>query len=574
MVGASLYILYCTTRNRTRRWLKRLREPRYSIAVVLGAAYLWFIVGAQSRRRSANGEAGRRASAVLLQQFPALAVVGPALAGFGLTALAAASWLIPGSSGLLDFSRAEGQFLFTAPVSMRQLLVHRIIRSQLGLLFGPLVFAVLVPFGSSPDRVRMAITLWIALFTARMYFSGAAVARASLRGSGLSHRLSRLFLAAVYGALLTAAVPLGRTLFFGAPLGGPGEAMRRIADVVTRPGVHAALWPATALVRPAFVSNWNGFLSALPAALAVSGAVVVWVLVNAPAVEDIIKQAAEQPVDRPQKKKAAYRARRIFWKLSPEGRAETVFAWKSAVQTFRIAEVRILIRLSFVFVWIAFVSSMQNNAAAALGAAAMIAATICTLFGPLILRIDLRQDLAHLEVLKTWPVGAPALMRGEMLWPAILLSTIVWILTATAFSMSQAVFSTADTALRASLAVSFAFVAPAVITTQLAIHNSVALIFPAWVSFGNWRSRGVDAMGQRLIVVGGTMLLVTLAAIPGVLLGGIAWLALNRFIGPIAFIPAAALCALAMFIEVLFVSEAIGPAYERIDLSSVESSEQ
>ena len=41
--------------------------------------------------------------------------------------------------------------------------------------------------------------------------------------------------------------------------------------------------------------------------------------------------------------------------------------------------------------------------------------------------------------------------------------------------------------------------APALALAQLTIHNAAALFFPAWVPIGNQRSRGLDAMGQRLI---------------------------------------------------------------------------
>jgi hypothetical protein len=197
-----------------------------------------------------------------------------------------------------------------------------------------------------------------------------------------------------------------------------------------------------------------------------------------------------------------------------------------------------------------------------------------TLFGPLILRIDLRQDLQHLEVLKTWPVPAAALVRGEMLWPAALLSGAVWSLTGLALYLSSAVFPQAPFLLRASIAAAVCLVAPALIAAQLAIHNAAALVFPAWVSFGGVRGRGVDAVGQRLIVVGGTLLLVTLAALPGAALGGIVWFAFNRFIGALVLVPAAAVGASAIGVEVLLATEALGPAYERLDVTSIERAEQ
>ena len=62
--------------------------------------------------------------------FDGLYTWAPAFGGLILMALAAGAWLFPLDSGLLEFSEAEMQFLFPAPVSRRQLLIHRLLRSQ------------------------------------------------------------------------------------------------------------------------------------------------------------------------------------------------------------------------------------------------------------------------------------------------------------------------------------------------------------------------------------------------------------------------------------------------------------
>jgi hypothetical protein len=118
-----------------------------------------------------------------------------------------------------------------------------------------------------------------------------------------------------------------------------------------------------------------------------------------------------------------------------------------------------------------------------------------------------------------------------------------------------------------------AILAPSLVFSQLTIHNAVALIFPAWVPLGNQRPRGLDAMGQRLIMLGGTWLLLTISMVPGAIAGGIVWFALERFIGTAALVPAALVCSAIVGVEVLLATEAIGPAYERLDLLAVERSE-
>jgi hypothetical protein len=132
---------------------------------------------------------------------------------------------------------------------------------------------------------------------------------------------------------------------------------------------------------------------------------------------------------------------------------------------------------------------------------------MAVLFAPQVLRIDMRQDLRHLELLKTWPVTAASVVRGQLLWPGALITACAWALLAVALTMSGLVFTRLGWGWRVSVATSAAILAPALIFAQLTIHNGVALLFPAWVPLGMQRPRGLDAMGQRLIMLGGTWLL-------------------------------------------------------------------
>jgi hypothetical protein len=93
------------------------------------------------------------------------------------------------------------------------------------------------------------------------------------------------------------------------------------------------------------------------------------------------------------------------------------------------------------------------------------------------------------------------------------------------------------------------------------------------VPLGHQRARGLDALGQRLIMLFGTWIALAVAALPGAIAGGIVWVAFSRLLGPAAVIPAAVVCAIAIGIEVLAATEALGPAYERLDLTAVERAE-
>jgi hypothetical protein len=123
---------------------------------------------------------------------------------------------------------------------------------------------------------------------------------------------------------------------------------------------------------------------------------------------------------------------------------------------------------------------------------------------------------------------------------------------------------------RVSLAIAGVFMGPALIFGQYMVHNGVALLFPAWVPLGSQRPRGLEAMGQRLLTLGGTWLALAVMVLPGAVVGAVLWFAFYRFVGPPIVAIAAVVCAGAMALEILMLSEAFGPAYERLDLLAVE----
>ncbi|HMF94479.1 MAG TPA: hypothetical protein VKE96_09305, partial [Vicinamibacterales bacterium] len=123
---------------------------------------------------------------------------------------------------------------------------------------------------------------------------------------------------------------------------------------------------------------------------------------------------------------------------------------------------------------------------------------------------------------------------------------------------------------RLSAGAAVAMLAPAIVVAQLTIQNGAALLFPAWVPLGSQRPRGLDAMGQRLIMLGATWLLLIVTVLPGAIVGLAVWFAFRLALGAAAVVPAAACCAAVVAIEVLLATEALGPAYDALDATAVE----
>jgi hypothetical protein len=573
VLKASLYIIACSSRNRMRQRLRRLREPRYLFGAIAGVAYLYFTIFVRLRASRAGG---RRRGVTPASLLPALGIPVPALAGLLLLAGAAASWAMPLQSGLLEFTRPETQFLFPAPVTRRQLFIHRLLRSQIAVLFAACIMAVLYPGTSIANRLRTALGIWIFLMTCHVYFTGVTLARAHLgAGSVAIRRIAWSPLILILVAFSIVGGAAGAALW-AHPATTAREALSALGGVSAHGLPRLILRPFSVLVGPFFSASWPAFGRAFGLAAAVFAIVVVWVMRTDEIFNAVSEDAVERQVDRPVRRAAAYRARPIGWTLALTGRPESAFVWKAALQTFRIVDRRVLIRFLLIVVWLTLVVALVPSArgfAQMVGVFAAIGGAFATLMAPQLLRLDLRQDLQNLELVKTWPVRAAAIVRGEIAWPAAVVTAMAWGCGALALFFSAAVFERTGIAWRMAIGIAAMILAPAIVFAQYTIHNATALLFPGWVPLGSGRPRGVDAMGQRLILLGGTWLMLLVFLLPGVLIGGVLWIAFYRFLGPWVLLPGALTCVVIVAIEVLLVTEALGPAYEQLDITSVERPE-
>jgi hypothetical protein len=555
------------------RRLRRLREPRYLLGAIVGGAYLYFSFFA--RRRSVP--ASRRRTPAAASGAAAIAASATSIAGVLLLVLATVAWVLPFDSGLLEFTDAETDFLFPAPVSRRALLVHRLLRSQIGMLFGSVIVAIASPVPGWM-RLRVAAAMWIVFVTMRVYFTAVTLVRSRLKTGGPSAVLAWAPLAACVAALGLVAASIGRA-WAASPVDDFGDAMARVADAAAQGASAIVLWPFLALVRPFFASTFETFAADLPRALLVLGACVAWMLYADDAFQDATAAAAARRVERAQARGDSVRARATGLSLALNGPPELAFFWKNGVQTLRLTGLSAArITIAAVAVCVALTSfalntlHLRGGAAAACGVAMAVAAFTAVL-GPQIVRTDLRSDLLHLDLLKTWPVRAASVVRGEIAWPGAMLTSVGWMAIAAAVAFSAAAFPQTRVTSRLSIGVGAAIVMPALVFAQFLVHNAAAIAFPAWVPLGNQRPRGVDAMGQRVILLGGVLLSVAVLLLPAALVGGVIWFVFERFIGVSAVIPAALAVTLVAAIEIAAATELLGPLYERMDILAVERTE-
>jgi hypothetical protein len=331
-------------------------------------------------------------------------------------------------------------------------------------------------------------------------------------------------------------------------------------------------------VRLPLAASTAEFGRALPGALALLALNYIWVMRSDAAFEEASAEQSEKVVrGRMAPRPARVSAVSTPFALAIRGRAETAILWKNLILLGRYASLRTMWRVVPMVVALAAVASSSRRAGlvSMLSMLALGGVGFTVLLGPQIIRNDLRQDLGHLALLKMWPVRSAAIIRGELLAPAVVLTGLAWILvTASVLLMSRIPANAAGVAMlvlnRVSYGVAALLMAPPIIVIQLIVQNSLAVLFPAWVVIGASRSRGVEVMGQRMLMQAGIWLTLLISVVPAAVLAGLLAFAIYLVTGLVPIVLPAALGAAVILAEAFLATEALGRALDRTDVGSLE----
>jgi hypothetical protein len=354
--------------------------------------------------------------------------------------------------------------------------------------------------------------------------------------------------------------------------------LSELGRVLTTGAAGWALWPTRAIVRLPLAASTAEYWRALPAALAILALNYIWVMRSDSAFEEASAEQSEKVVrGRIAPPRARVTAVSTPFSLASRGRVETAILWKNLILLGRYASLRMLWRLVPMVIALAVVasSSRREGLVSVLLMLALGGVALIVLLGPQIVRNDLRRDLAHLALLKTWPVRSAALIRGELLAPTAVLTGLVWIfVTASVLLMTSVPTDVAGVAIlvlnRVSYGIAALLIAPPIIVVQLIVQNGLAVLFPAWVVIGSSRSRGVDVMGQRLLMQAGIWLTLLIAFLPAAVLAGALAFLIYLATGVVPIVVPAAFGAAVMLAEAFLATEALGRALDRADVGSLE----
>ncbi|AKQ65231.1 putative ABC transporter, permease protein [Myxococcus hansupus] len=566
---AVAFLWVASWRNRIRRQLARLRKPRYLLGALVGAAYLYSVF---FRRMDFRGPVGGVSEGV--QLFAELSLVGSALGTLF------AAWVLGRDRPSLTFSETEVVQLFPAPVSRRALLQYKLVRGLLGTTVGALFATLFLGRTISPHPVLFFVGACLALGTLYLHSTAAAFVRTRLAARGTWGLVIRWGgVAVVLGLVALAALsslqahPVPEDL-------SSGRALRAwLQSLMASPGVGAVLWPGRLLVAPALAQSVRDFLAALPPVLALMVAHYVWVLLAEVPFEETAVVRAESR-SRERMLRASGRMARVGsmtlsrppFRLLARGRPEVAILWKNLIARKRMGG-GLAVFLVFIVMGGGIAALMGDarlftDTRRVLGPVALALAVTLTVVGPSAFRMDLRMDLPKLDLLRALPLTGRQVVRAQLAASALAVASFQLALLAVALVLGPGVEAPRLGGWWWPGGLALAFLLPAISPAGLFVQNAAVVLFPAWVpaDMGE-RARGLEAMGQRLLALVGTLVVTLVGLIPASLVALVVGVPLSPFLGPWS-LPVAGLAAAGVLVgEVALGVIGLGHAFERLDLS-------
>ena len=562
MIDAGLFLLFHSALNWARRLWRRMRSPRYAIAILIGVAYVALLLFGQ--RHSPSGA------------LPARTI---AFGGSVFLALLVAKWWLFGADRLaLAFTPAEIQFLFPAPVRRSALLAYKLFRAQRLILVNVLVWTFLLRRGGGAGlgALTYAVSMWVFFSTVFCHRLGVALTRDTITEHGRAGLVRAWPVVLAILLVATAArVSLGRLPAgaFAHHPDGPFGALQLLLDT---PPLAWAMWPFRIPLLTLDAGGVQDWLTRLIASLLLLGLHVLWVVRADRAFEEAAIDASarrEQLIERWKRHGASAqqppRLRRLWPRLAPRGHPIAAIIWKNITRLVRTVSPAFVVTMTVIMavaISLSVAEGLDNSAflemigTLALGWAAMLG-----VLGPQWVRIDLRGELEHLAMLRTWPLSGTSLMSGQVFSSAIVLTALELVLSTCGLT---ALAFAGEGPLTGIQLIVFVAVGMLVIAglnlVSLCIQNGAALFFPTWVR-SSIRPGGIEQVGQQLLTSGIAFLLLLLAALGPALVAGGAGYLLRPALNAWALVPAGLLAAAGLTLEGFLLLDWLGSRFERTD---------
>jgi ABC-2 type transport system permease protein len=563
------YLAWRSAYNRTARQLRHLRSPRYVAALLFALVYLWYMVIAQRPAPVAS----ELADAKWVELVGAIALLGAVSWG----------WIFGVERRVLRFTPAEVTFLFSAPVSRRDLIQFKLLHSQLFILFNALLWTLILSrerLGVSP-WLRV-ISIWVLLTTLSFHRLGASFVRTSLAEHGrlgLRHRVVSLIVLGTVLVGLTWSITDALPAMAEHRGEGTFAFLPALGEAAAQPIPTALTYPFRIMIRPLIADGLGTWAHALWPALIVLLLHYIWVVRSDTAFEEAavavslqraraLSQQGGRGLTAPL---SQLRPTPSVIRLAPSGWPAGAILWKNLVGVARRRRVRnVGVALLVGGVMVTLLSfDPEGMLAKVAGWFALTWAGAMAVVGPQWVRNDLRGDLLKLDLLRSYPLRGASVVAAEVIASTVVLTIIqlgLLIIAYLAFVGDE--FMEPDLGGRTLLLLAAFVFLPPINLLGMLIQNGTALLYPAWVRLGSGKPAGVEALGQNLLMMVAYLAILSILLALPVLLGGGAFLLLRASLGMWAAIPAAVVILGIMAFEAALLVDWLGGIFERTDSAS------
>jgi ABC-2 type transport system permease protein len=540
MNPALRYLLARSFGNALRARIARLRQPKYLAGAVLGAAYFYFYFY-RFLFGGAFVKGPRMFSDALWPHIGATLL---------LVATVVFSWIVPASRAVIAFTEAEIAFLFPAPITRRVLIIHKLLKSQLTLL----ILAVLITLLTGRFRAGSEAWFrmggwWLILNTLNLHRIGASFALQRLKDHGMSDWKRRgvalLVIAGVSAAIYFApgAIPAPPSLM-GDQMPDYGAYVARLA---TESPLAYVLAPFRWVVQPYFARDGASFLQALGPAFTILLLHFIWVLRADISFEEAsISAAQRRAAFLAAHRKGEFRVRksgkskRPVWRLAATGFAPTAFLWKACL---KFGGRRAFTLWTFLFVVLFAAAGLVRDQLQAKpsGPVLFVIIAICVIcYASLLISLvmigqqasaQLRQAMASLDVVKTYPIPGWQVAIGELLGAVAVGTLLQWAALAVASFLASGIAVKAASGMTYLLigTGALAVLLPAFNLATAILPSAAALMFPGWFRPQDATGHGLENTGLRLMIGIGQLLAMAIAILPVAFFGACAWFAAQAF---------------------------------------------
>src|SRR6187397_1944767 len=286
-----LSLTLTSMRNQLRARRRRLRQPRYAIALILGVGYFTLIFGRPlffGGRSAGTGVENITGDARAISQ-----AIGTGI----LFVIVALPWIFPSRQRpALAVSQADVQFLFTAPISRRRLIRYKLLRSLVGALLSSAFLTILTRANGFGQALRTFVGIGLTLALLNLHFTGISLHRVPASTPGTT-ALVRRWLPSVIALVLVVIVArdlLTRWPEVDAAVAAGGDMMSELARLTMSGISRVVLWPFHAIVALPLADSASAFVKALPWPLFAIALNYLWVVRTDVPFEEASAELAEK----------------------------------------------------------------------------------------------------------------------------------------------------------------------------------------------------------------------------------------------------------------------------------------